>query len=87
MSKGSQIISVRIPDKLLVEIEKAVHSANQVNASEPYNVGSWIRKCVQEKLAHLKRSRRRTQMKIDRRKDIENIPLATADQRPQDVQE
>lgn len=85
MSKGSQVIPVRIPKELLTEIEQAIQSANLTTGLEPYTVSSWIRKCVAEKLAHLKRSRRRPRGRKDRPQESGNIPDEERDQHPQDV--
>jgi len=59
MSKGSQIIPVRIPEDLLAVVQQTIQSANSKRRHEPYTVSSWIRQCVAEKLSHLKRSKGR----------------------------
>lgn len=84
MSKGAQVIPVRIPKELLTEIEKAIQSANATNAREPYTVSSWIRKCVAEKLNHLRRSRHRSRGRKDRPQEPGSNPDGAPDQRQQD---
>jgi len=59
MSKGNQVIPVRFPKELLTQVENAVQSANATRAAEPYTVSSWIRKCIEEKISHLQRSRKK----------------------------
>lgn len=76
MSKGSKIIPVRIPDELLTDLENAVKSANSTRREMPYTVSAWIRKCVEEKLAHLKRSRKRPPGRTGHPRDTGNIPPA-----------
>lgn len=59
MSKGSKIVQVRVPDDLLKRIEEHVSSL-QLNArGEPPTVSSYIRKAIEEKLAHRERSRKK----------------------------
>jgi len=58
MSKGSKRVTVRLPGNLEQEVVNAVFTANFTRKSEPYDVGSWIRAAICEKLNHLKRSRR-----------------------------
>ena len=59
MSKGSTIVPVRFPQDLLTEIENAILTSAQSRFLEPYNTSEWIRKACKEKLAHLKRARKR----------------------------
>lgn len=70
MSRGSKIVPVRIPDELLDEVEVAVSSQNYHTKGEPHTLSGWIRKCIAEKLAHLKRSNKK-------RKRICGIPIVT----------
>jgi hypothetical protein len=59
MSKGSRIVPVRIPRELEVRILTAIERANHHTKEEPYTLSDWIRKCIEEKLAHLERSNRK----------------------------
>jgi len=55
MSAGSKIVPVRIPDALHQEISLAIVLANETRKEEPYDMSSWIRKAIMEKLDHLRR--------------------------------
>ena len=57
MSKGSQVVPVRIPMELLDLINAAIESRNDASPQEPMNLSSWIRAAVREKLRHLVRGR------------------------------
>jgi len=59
MSKGSKVVPLRIDQELLNEIEQSVGAANYYTKGEPYTTSSWIRKCIREKLDHLRRSSKR----------------------------
>jgi len=59
MSKGSPIITFRVPDDLLAEMDSAINSANWHSKIEPYRRASWIKAAIREKLAHIKRSKKR----------------------------
>jgi hypothetical protein len=62
---GSKIVPVRIPDGMLAQIMGQIHSPKQRITDQPYNVGSWIRKAVQEKLDHLaRRGKRKPSLRI-----------------------
>jgi len=58
MSRGSKIVPVRIPDEMLAEVQEAVDSQNFHTKGVPLRVSEWIRKCIEVKLKHLKRSRK-----------------------------
>jgi len=60
MSKGSPIVAFRMSSVMMGDLELAVEKANKQNRDEPYTLSSWVKKAVMEKLAHLKRSGRKT---------------------------
>jgi len=57
MSKGSKIVPVRFPDQMLLEMVKALDSRNLTTRDEQIELSEWIRRCVKDKLGHLRRSR------------------------------
>lgn len=59
MSKGSKVIQLRIPSKMLDVMLLALNQANERRREAPYDMSSWIRACIVEKLAHLARSKKR----------------------------
>lgn len=59
MAKGSKIVQVRIPDKMLDAMIIALDKANERRREAPYDMSSWVRAAIVEKLAHLARSNRR----------------------------
>lgn len=59
MSKGNPKVVVRFRQEVLDRIEAAIQSANYNRKDEPYDVSAWIRKAVDDKLAHLERSKRK----------------------------
>ena len=63
MSKGNPIIKLRVSREKLAEINSAIDSANVSRREEEYRISSWIRAAIEEKLAHLKRSKRKKQKK------------------------
>jgi len=66
MYKGSKIVPVRIPARLLADVEAAIASANRKRFQEPYTMSSWLIDCIRDRLAklsHAKMSRLRGQLK------------------------
>jgi len=59
MSKGSKVISVRVPDTLLGKIQKEMALQVQKGASTTIAMGKWIRAAMQQRLDHLARSRKK----------------------------
>ena len=57
-SKGSWRVTLRLPGSLRQEITEAMLSANLVKVDEPFDFSGWIKKAIQEKLDHLRRSRK-----------------------------
>lgn len=57
MSKGSQVVPVRITRELLDLINAAIESRNDASPQEPMSLSSWIRAAINEKLRHLVRGR------------------------------
>lgn len=57
MSKGNQIVPVRIPLPLAVDMDQAIAGRNAVARGEPWTVSEFIRVAIAEKLAKMSRSR------------------------------
>lgn len=55
---SKKIVPIRIDQDMLDDIELAIRQAAEYNKFTLYTVGSWIRKAISEKIAHLERSRR-----------------------------
>ena len=59
MSKGSRIMSVRFPGKLLEMVESACSGAkNGIDIRTP-GFGEWVREACRQRLDHLARSRKK----------------------------
>lgn len=54
--KGSQIISVRIPDDLLRWIDATIERINPKRFEEPFTRGSFIKAALEEKKKKMRRS-------------------------------
>jgi hypothetical protein len=57
MSKGSPLVIVRMPAKLIDEMDRVMHLANHRRRGEPLTRSTFVRAAVKEKLAHMHRSR------------------------------
>lgn len=57
-SKGSRIIPIRLPSDLLDQVDKAVQGSELRRKGEPWTRSSFIRRAIEEKLAHAARSRK-----------------------------
>jgi len=57
MSKGSKIVPVRIPDDLFVRMINQIGTTNERRKEEPFDVSSFIRQAIEDKLDHCSRSR------------------------------
>lgn len=57
MSKGSSVIPVRFPDELLSEMKRVIAEINARGLDPQYDVSSFIRAAVVERLKHRERSR------------------------------
>jgi len=57
MSKGSRIVPVRIPDDLFVRMLCQIEATNERRKQEPFDVSSFIRQALEDKLDHCSRSR------------------------------
>lgn len=67
MSRGSKVVHVRLDDARLKAVQSAIDSANHHTRDVPYDLSAWIRQAIDDKLAHLVRSRRpRTSAKAER---------------------
>lgn len=60
MSSGSKIVPVRFPEPMLLALQVAMDKANETRKDEPYDMSSFIRHAVSEKLAKLHRGRRKS---------------------------
>ena len=65
MSKGSPIISVRIPEPILAKLDKAMDRINTRRKDMPYTRHAFILAAIMDKLAHIERSRRRAKRERD----------------------
>jgi len=57
MSKGSQIVPVRIPLPMLVDMDQQIEKRNATARGEPWTVSEFIRSAIADKLAKMGRSR------------------------------
>ena len=57
MSKGSQIISVRIPEPILAKLDKAMDRINTRRNDMPYNRQAFVLASIMDKIARIERSR------------------------------
>lgn len=57
MSRGSPIISLRVPEDLLRDVQIVVHQTGAKCQGEPWNLTSWILQAIRDKLAHQQRAR------------------------------
>lgn len=55
MSKGSRIVTFRIPAELETEVIAAMERANRHRNDEPYILSTYILACIREKLSHNRR--------------------------------
>jgi len=59
MSKGNPIVKLRVTQTTIDKIVEAIQSANFNRKLSPYDLSSWIRAAIDEKLQHLERAKRR----------------------------
>jgi Arc/MetJ-type ribon-helix-helix transcriptional regulator len=59
MSKGNPRVTIRLTQALIDEINACINSRNYHSAEEPWTFSDFVDKAIAEKLAHLKRSRRK----------------------------
>lgn len=59
MSKGSQVVPVRLPPDMKARVKDAIARINRKTQEEPHNVSSFVRKCIEDKLAHMERGRKK----------------------------
>ena len=59
-------MTFRVPEELETRLNAAIASANNYTLEEPYTLGSYIRKCIEEKLSHLERSTSKKRAKVRR---------------------
>lgn len=63
MSRGNKIVGIRLTPDELIQIDNALYSRQKRNRKQERNLSSWIREAIQEKLDHIKRSRKNTSTK------------------------
>ena len=73
MSKGLQIVPVRMSADLISEIDAAIRSAEASTHATLYSRSTWIRKAIVEKLDHTKRAK-----KVRKRKGGSTSSTSTA---------
>lgn len=78
MSIGSPRRTLRVPQKLVEEIEQAIDSANARRREQPYDWSAWALKAIREKLAHLARSRGRRRRRRSARQPAGVAPDTSA---------
>lgn len=76
MSKGSQIVPVRIEPALLAEIDAAVRRS--MDSFDPHTRSSWILSAIREKLAHQRRGKRRKKDSPPVQENAECIATSTS---------
>ena len=74
----SGYVPLRIPREMLAAIEDQVAKSVTHAKDEPYNVSSWIRAAIQEKLDHLARSRRKPAYRNSDQKLLDRLKTAGA---------
>lgn len=57
-SKGSPIVTLRIPADLLAQVERAVESNNDHRSGQPYDRTAWIIQAIRERLDKQRRGAR-----------------------------
>jgi hypothetical protein len=63
MSKGTRIVTLRVPDELRRACEAQIDMSEPWRAGEPWTLGEFIRVAIKEKLAKMARCRRRYRRK------------------------
>jgi hypothetical protein len=61
MSKGSQVVPVRIPAELLELVDQAVARSVDTRIAGPWNRSSFIIRAIEEKVAKMARSAGKTE--------------------------
>jgi hypothetical protein len=57
MSRGSQILRLRVPPVLFERLKQTIESNNQRKVGSPWTLSDWIRDAIWEKLAHQSRGK------------------------------
>lgn len=52
MSKGSRIITLRLPPELEARVMETIESNNRHRREEEWTITSWVIDCIREKLRH-----------------------------------
>jgi len=58
MSKGNPIVQIRLTAETISRIESIIHLSNMRRKDAPYDLSSWIRHAIKEKLDKLARSKK-----------------------------
>jgi hypothetical protein len=66
MSRGSPLLTVRIPAELLVLIDQAVARSKDTRAAGPWTRSSFVVQAIEEKLGKMARSAGRAQSPVPR---------------------
>jgi hypothetical protein len=74
MSKGNPKIQIRLTVDDLALIESSIHSANLRRPDVPYDVSSWVRHAIREKLDKLRRSTKATRRKKSKEEGVYYTP-------------
>lgn len=76
MSKGNPKIQIRLTPAELAQIESSIHSSNARRPGVPYDLSSWVRHAIKEKLDKLQRSRKSTGQKKDKETGVYYTPVS-----------
>jgi len=60
MSKGNPIVQIRLEPSTISKIESSIHSSNLRRQDSPYDLSSWIRHAIKEKLDKLARAKKKS---------------------------
>jgi len=58
MTKGNAKVIFRVPTAMLSEMREAIERHNRRTREEPWDLSTFVRNCIRDKLRHMKRSRR-----------------------------
>lgn len=58
MSKGSRIVTLRLPDDMMSSVYEALKRRNERTRDSQWSLSDWIRAAAEDKLKHVARGRR-----------------------------
>lgn len=61
MSQGTKVYTVRLEGGLIEDVEIAIEQRNRFSANAPWDLSTFIRIAIREKLSKMQRSRRSSQ--------------------------